>query len=125
MGTSGISMLNGLEQKDNKNILFVTYEDMSEDLGREVKNIAEFLGILLSKEKLNSIVNGSSFNLMRDNAHTNYTWLTGIDRNFSFMRKGEVGDWKNYLSAEHSKEIDRRVNERLVPLGAKIRYYLN
>lgn len=55
-----------LEQKDNKNILFVTYEDMSEDLGREVKNIAEFLGILLSKEKLNSIVNGSSFNLMRE-----------------------------------------------------------
>lgn len=114
-----------LGQKENKNILYVTYEDMSEDLAREVRRIAAFLGIELSDEKLDWIVNGSGFETMQKNNRTNYTWFPGTDPNLKFIRKGKVGDWKSQMTAEHSEEIEERVNKTLIPLGAKIRYELD
>lgn len=115
-----------MEQKYNRNILFLTYEDMSENLEGEVRRIAKFLNIELSDEKLDFIKGKSSFKFMKNSIKFNYNWLdTSIkDPNSDFIRKGTVGDWKNYLSVEQSEKIEELTNQSLVPLGAKVRYNL-
>ena len=115
-----------LEQKSNDSIYFLTYEDLSEDFEKAVTGIAKFLGLNISAEKMNSLKEKSSFEVMKKDDKTNFNWLNGIskDPNADFMRKGKVGDWKNHLSEEQSKKIEDMANEILIPLGAKIKYEL-
>lgn len=74
------------------NILILCYEDMIEDPAREVLKVVKFLGISLTDEDVEDIVESTSFESMKSNPNTNYSqWDTfGIrDRNeSSFMRKG-------------------------------------
>ena len=42
----------------------------------------------------------------------------------AFLRKGEVGDWKNYLSKEQNEYLDKVIAERLDPVGLKMTYEL-
>ncbi len=44
---------------------------------------------------------------------------------FKFMRKGIVGDWKNFLSAEQSAEMDTICVNRLRDTGLEFQYELN
>jgi len=115
-----------LKQKDNPNVLTLTFEDMVEDLKREVVRIVKFLGLDLSDEKINEIAFGGSFNEMKKEGKCDYRWMEGIVMNgkSNFMRKGKVGDYVNYMNDEHSKLIDGLVAKHLTPLGAKIRYEL-
>jgi len=115
-----------LEQKDNKNIHFLTYERLSENFEREVKAIANFLNIQLSEEKMKIIKGESSFDAMKNSDRVNFKDPDERikKKNTSFIRKGKVGDWKNYLSEEQSKEIEER-SKRLISLGADIRYELD
>lgn len=116
-----------LEQKNNANILFLTYEDMSENFEREIRRIADFLDVELTDEKLSVISEKSSFGSMKGNDRVNYNWFNGTnkDPNTDFIRKGKVGDWINHLSEAQSKEIESLVESRLIPLGANIRYKLD
>ena len=41
-----------------------------------------------------------------------------------FLRKGQVGDWKNYFSPEQDARIDEWVNEHLGELGIPFVYEL-
>jgi len=111
-----------LEQKENKNIHFLTYEGLSENFEREVLAIANYLNIELSDEKMKLIKGESSFDAMKNNKRAqpgkNHVKETG-----DFIRKGKVGDWKNHLSEEQSKMIEER-SKRLLSLGADLRYEL-
>ena len=114
-----------LQQKDNKNILYVTYEDMSGDLPREIKRIEAFLNLDIGEEMRAHIAGKSTFSYMQQNEKSNYSWIVGpILTEKTFLRKGKVGDWINYLTEKQSKEIEGLVKEHLLPLGAKIRYTL-
>jgi len=113
-----------LQQKNNENILFMTYEDMSEDLLREVRRIVAFLELDLTEDDLLGIVGASNFESMKANDKSNYSWIVGPNLENKFLRKGKVGDWMNHLSDEESRLIEEKVNDHLIPLGGKIRYSL-
>ena len=113
-----------LLQKDNKNILFLTYEDMVENLTNELKRIAIFLNYDLGEDKFKQILANSTVTSMQNNDKVNYTWVLTKDPTMNFIRKGTVGDWMNHMSKEQSEEVEKYVEEQLVPLGAKIRYTL-
>ena len=51
----------------------------------------------------------TSFDKMKNDTTVNYSWI----RKDKFLRKGIVGDWKNFLTAEQSAEIDSVCAERL------------
>ena len=115
-----------LEQKQDKNIYFLTYEDLSENFEKAVTGIAKFLKVEISNEKMEIMKDKCSFAAMKKDDNVNYNWLNGIvkDPNANFVRKGKVGDWKNHLTEEQSKKIEEMADERLIPLGAHIRYEL-
>ena len=52
---------------------------------------------------------------MKDDNTANYSWTAAQKQENApdFLRKGTVGDWKNFLSAEQSAEMDAICDERL------------
>ena len=109
------------EQRDKPNILVVLYEDMKRDLTKEIQRVAKFLSRHLDENELATIVKESGFEAMQKNPKTNHEDLPGFDIKVSkFMRKGEVGDWKNYFDDSKNILIKRLCTERLEPAGIDI-----
>ena len=99
--------------------LFVLkYEDLHEDLEGTVQKLAEFLERDLNQEQIKKIASHVSFQAMLCNDNVNHTKKSHFKHEISqFMRKGEVGDWKNYLTKEQEQYVDELYSERVEGSG--------
>uniref|UniRef100_A0A8C6SBE3 Sulfotransferase n=1 Tax=Neogobius melanostomus TaxID=47308 RepID=A0A8C6SBE3_9GOBI len=73
-------------------IMFITYEEMKEDLPAALRRISSFLGKNLSDETIHTIAEHCSFNAMKDNPMSNFSLVPKIymDSDKSpFFRKGK------------------------------------
>ncbi|XP_043190034.1 amine sulfotransferase-like [Amphibalanus amphitrite] len=95
-----------LEHSDT--VLCLSYEQMHQDRGSVVRKVADFLGVSLSDADVDDIVKNTSFEVMKANPYTNFhQWednglLSGTEEG-TFMRKGVMGDWRNYFTEEESE----------------------
>ena len=96
------------------NVLFLKYEDLKKDLRSNVAKISTFIGADLTDDVLTKIVDMTTFQSMKENPTTNYKW-TSKDRNF--IRKGIIGDWKNFLTDQQSAQVDTLCYERFKGTG--------
>ena len=107
--------------KDNKNVLFLTFEEMKRDLSGVVARITNFIEIDISAEVISQVSAKSTFDFMKEDKTVNHSWVSrghaGNPGTTPFMRKGEVGDWKNYFTPEQSEEMDKICRERLEGTG--------
>ncbi|KAL7158204.1 hypothetical protein ABFS83_02G126500 [Erythranthe nasuta] len=95
-----------------RKVLFLKYEDMKEDIVFNVKKIADFLGCPFSSEEeergmVEEIAKMCSFQSLKNVDKNGYS-IKGLFKNSTFFRKGEVGDWSNYLTpamAERMKKL--------------------
>ena len=98
--------------KENPNIYFVKYEDLKADPRGEIIKMASFLGKKLTEAEIEIILLESSFKSMQNNSAVNKNDVTDMNQSVSkFIRKGEVGDWKNYFSEEQLKLVEDRLAE--------------
>ncbi|XP_072044653.1 LOW QUALITY PROTEIN: sulfotransferase 1C4-like [Amphiura filiformis] len=108
-------------RRHEDNILFIKYEDMKKDHKAAVTQICEFLGYNHSEEMLDTITEHSSFSSMKKNPMTNPDSLFPRKRlpeeDISFMRKGKVGDWRNYFTDEQNNALDETYKEKLEGTG--------
>jgi len=117
-------VLSWWQHRHDENVLFVRYEDMKKDLVRSVTEIASFIGANISSEVIGQVAEQTQFDNMKKDPLANCP-LPKFKRErleTDFMRKGIVGDWKNFLSPEQSAEMDALCASRLSPAGLEFQF---
>ncbi|XP_028663774.2 sulfotransferase 1C1-like [Erpetoichthys calabaricus] len=112
------------EEKNKRNVLYLFYEDLKENLRNEVIKIVKFMDRSLSEDIINRIVELTTFSNMKDNPMANYTTIPDSVFDYSkstFMRKGQVGDWKNHFSAEEAALFDKHYEEKMADCNIPFR----
>ncbi|KAG6654092.1 hypothetical protein CIPAW_05G121700 [Carya illinoinensis] len=98
-------------------VLFLKYEKMKEQPTYELRKVAEFLGCPFTPEEeakgvVNDILSLCSFdNLSTLEVNKSGKLLTGHPTE-AFFRRGKVGDYTNYLTAEMVEKLDRITEEK-------------
>lgn len=114
-------------ERPNK-VLFMKYEDMKEDAMSHVKMLANFLGLPFSVEEekqglVEEIVKLCSFKKLKDlEVNRNGKSIKNFDNKYLF-RKGEVGDWVNYLSPSMVHQLSKIMDEKLGDFGLKFKVF--
>ncbi|KAI6186811.1 Sulfotransfer-1 domain-containing protein [Aphelenchoides besseyi] len=109
-------LLSWLPHINDKNILFLTYEEMFENLDEAIQKIGHFIGgnaadMVDDSVQLEKIVNESHIDAMKKNQSR---WFPGNHlRQENFIRKGGSRDWKNYMNREQSDRLDAIFRTRM------------
>ena len=108
--------------KDDDNVFILKYEDMKKDLPSAVSTIAKFIGQDISKELVEEIAHRTTFENMKKDSSANYEWMVGAHRDNlnPYLRKGEVGGWKHYITSEQAAIFDSNYEKRLKIVGIDI-----
>ncbi|XP_041479021.1 sulfotransferase 1C2-like [Lytechinus variegatus] len=118
-------------KRNHPNVLFLKYEDMKKDLTGAVRQIAEFMGKSLSDDVIAKIAEASTFKAMKNNPSSNPDTLimAGLEqagmekpKDKSFMRKGVVGDWKNYFTDDQNKRFDELYKKEMAGSGLEFEF---
>ncbi|KAL9225852.1 hypothetical protein vseg_001731 [Gypsophila vaccaria] len=105
-------------------VLFLKFEDLKEDTKLHLKKIAKFCGCPFTLEEENEgiieeIIELCSFGNLSNLVVNKIGKLSSGEENKAFFRKGDVGDWVNYLNDEMIEQFDRINQEKFDPLGLK------
>ncbi|KAK6121963.1 hypothetical protein DH2020_044292 [Rehmannia glutinosa] len=105
-------------QKRPRKILFIKYEELKSDPKRHISKIAEFLGRPFAcEEEVDDVLWRCSLERLK-NLEVNKSGSSFLSTpNKYLFRKGEVGDWKNYLTHEMEEQINQRSRIKLEPFG--------
>ncbi|KAG8381925.1 hypothetical protein BUALT_Bualt05G0023400 [Buddleja alternifolia] len=107
--------------KNPEKVLFLKYEDLKMETTLYIKKIAEFIGFPFSLEEeeqglIEEISNFCSFENISNLEANKKGKFMGIVENSSFFRKGEIGDWKNYLTPEMAERVKELMESKLEDL---------
>ncbi|XP_078367358.1 sulfotransferase 1B1-like [Oculina patagonica] len=103
------------KHKDDPNVLFLKYEDLQKDLLSHVRMIANFLNKPLSDDLISRIAEQCTFSGMKKNPES-YA-IKNEEGESSLLRKGVVGDWKNYFTPELNERFEKEVLAKLKGSG--------
>lgn len=109
------------EERDRENVLIVKYEDMKRDPRQEVLRLADFLSVSPSEEKLDAILDLLAFDTMKSHM-AQWKHPGPQSKETVLMRKGAVGDWKNYFTEKEEEIVDKVLEERLAGTGLSFEY---
>ncbi|XP_071094436.1 sulfotransferase 1A3-like [Haliotis cracherodii] len=96
-------------------ILTINYEDMQENVFREMKKVAAFLGIKRRDEFVKEVCDQCSFASMQKSKSP----MSKV-----MYRKGEVGDWKNWFTVAQNEWCDHLFKEKMKDCPLEFRYSL-
>lgn len=97
-------------------IMYLTYEEMKEDLPAALRRISCFLGKNLSDDVIDKIAQHCTFEAMKNNPMSNFSLVPKIymDSDKSpFLRKGVSGDWKSHFSPEQLSRFNSFIKKEL------------
>uniref|UniRef100_A0A3P9LCR3 Sulfotransferase n=1 Tax=Oryzias latipes TaxID=8090 RepID=A0A3P9LCR3_ORYLA len=101
-------------------ILFLTYEEMVQDLGAAIRRISDFLCLDLSEDVIQKIAEHCTFKSMKANTMSNFSLVSkeylDIDKS-PFLRKGVAGDWKNHFNSEQEARFTSVIQKELEAAG--------
>ena len=99
-------------EKKQRSVLFVFYEDLVRDISSEVSRISQFLELNLEEEDRMRLLLSFSFDSMRIESNLSkfqpksVTWIG----EYKFLRKGVVGDFSSLISNEQALKFKTTFN---------------
>lgn len=131
-GSTPQHMLEFYKRRNQPNILLVKYEDMKRDLPSIIRQCADHIGInrTLTTDDIDKLCEYVKFERMEKNSSVNCEQIPFIrdkidDKMYNkvkFIRKGQVGDWQNYFSAETNEKFDIWIEENFKGTGMTFEY---
>ncbi|XP_077861979.1 amine sulfotransferase-like [Saccoglossus kowalevskii] len=108
------------------NVLHVTFEDMKRDLKSVLVKVADFLERPLSDDMFDHVVSQCRLDAMRA-SHADVQKMAVRDEgtwheNTKYLRKGEVGDWKNHFTVAQNEYFDKNITAEAKKRGLKLQY---
>ena len=103
--------------------MFCKFEDMKEDLPLQISRVASFINVELTQEQKDKVRNHCLFDTMKNNKMANRDTVWLFNQKISkFMRKGQVGDWRNYFTFAQSEAFDELYKEKMKDSGLDFRF---
>lgn len=100
--------LSWYKNHENPNIKFIYYEDLHRDLNKVIHDLASFLDLPLNEKILTSIIDYTNFAKMQERGQPHVRFAPIIQEDISpFLRKGQVGDWKNYFTEAQNQYLEK------------------
>ncbi|XP_046418746.1 luciferin sulfotransferase-like [Neodiprion fabricii] len=123
-GPFWMNVLGYWKNRKEHNILWLTYEDMKQDLSAEILRTAIYLGNTLNKVQLSLLTEHLSFASMKANPAVNYEELIAklhemsqVKREGVFMRSGTTKQWKSFMTPELIERFDEWTEKHLKGTG--------
>ncbi|WRX24787.1 Sulfotransferase domain - like 10 [Theobroma cacao] len=109
------------KQENPNKIMFLKYEDLKEDIVFHITTLANFLGrrekgVAEEIAKLCSLENLKGMEVNKSGKQPFGT------PNTTFFRKGEVGDWSNYLTPSMVERFEKFVQEKFDKSGLTFKF---
>ena len=109
------------QHRNDPNVLFLTYEEMTEDLEAAIRKISAFCNFEIHPEALPGILERCSFAFMKQHESKFDTlmemaWERRLQLN-SFFRKGTTADWKGHLDSQQEETFAKEFATRMGDLG--------
>ena len=113
-------------KNQNKNILWVYYEDLKENPLKEIEKISKFIGKYDGlgdnqqerSQKIRQIADKSSFKNMKQMTEDG---KVNIGVGSKFFRKGKMNDWRNWMTQSQSDLVDNMIRAKFYETDFK--YY--
>lgn len=108
------------------NVLFMKYEELKSDNTVNLRKLAQFMGCPFTEEEerdgtLDEIMGMCSFESLRNlEVNKNEPVKSAILPKFgneAFFRRGEVGDWANFLTPDMAQRLDQAMEQKLQGSG--------
>lgn len=126
MGDVSSHMLAFWHMRHKPNILFLKYEEMKRNLPEIIEKCSKFLNdgeSTLTPEETKIMCDYLKFDKMQKNPAVNLEPIIGSDElPVKFIRKGQIGDWKNYMDDELSDRFDKWIEEKFGGSGLEFEY---
>ncbi|XP_062109796.1 cytosolic sulfotransferase 15-like [Humulus lupulus] len=106
-------------------VLFLKYEELTENTFGQAKRVAEFVGFPFSEEEesngvVEEIVEMCSLSNMKGLNVNKHGYVRPNLGNKLFFRKGQVGDWINHLSPSMVERVNNVMMEKLSCVSFKM-----
>ncbi len=97
-----------MQHSKHPNFMHVWFEDMKTDQGKVIRDFAKFLGKDFPDDKVEALCEHLKFDKLKNNDAVNHKPPKGavpdeVREKFNFFRKGQVGDWKNFFTADEAE----------------------
>ena len=92
---------------------------MQADLGKCVRELANFLQVQISDEKVQELCKFVHFDNMKANPANLYP-----NGDLGVFRQGKTGKWKEVFNKEQSEEMDRIYSSKIEELALPVKYWL-
>ncbi|XP_067680695.1 sulfotransferase 1C2-like [Haliotis asinina] len=116
-------------KQDNPDLPILTlfYENLKQDPVKNIRTVADFLGVTVSDELCEQIAEACSFKKLKSAntevkehvTNASNMWKEGHQ---GVYRKGEVGDWKNWITVAQNEKFDGVIERRFEGTGIVFTY---
>ncbi|PZC81680.1 hypothetical protein B5X24_HaOG212124 [Helicoverpa armigera] len=104
------------QKRNSPNMLFLFYEELSQDLPAVIRRVADFLGKQINEEQIPRLCEHLNIKNFKNNKSVNFedtrdVGLLASDE--TFIRKGKAGGWRDHFDEEMTQQAERWMEENL------------